>query len=241
MSIVKDINSIWVSNRQHRTWLDILKFWKKRPCPHVKLPTPLHLIDSCKGLVLNNQKVKSILFSTDIALIENNDADAILAVYPFAPSQKIIKTLIEFSNKPVICGIGGGITQGDFAITMAKKAEALGAAAVIVNQPFKNEDIAEVSKHISIPIISSVSTINFDFKARIEAGVSCFNVTGGTETLKIVEHIKTNFPDVAVISTGGKTNESLRKIAQAKVNAIILTPRSNGELFRSIMDGYRSN
>ncbi|MDM1503526.1 hypothetical protein HX071_15160 [Myroides marinus] len=241
MSIVKDINSIWVSNRQHRTWLDILKFWKKRPCPHVKLPTPLHLIDSCKGLVLNNQKVKSILFSTDIALIENNDADAILAVYPFAPSQKIIKTLIEFSNKPVICGIGGGITQGDFSITMAKKAEALGAAAVIVNQPFKNEDIAEVSKHISIPIISSVSTINFDFKARIEAGVSCFNVTGGTETLKIVDHIKTNYPDVAVISTGGKTNESLRKIAQAKVNAIILTPPSNGELFRSIMDGYRSN
>jgi hypothetical protein len=241
MSIVKDINSIWVSNRQHRTWLDILKFWKKRPCPHIKLPTPLHLIDSCKGLVLNNQKVKSILFSTDIALIENNDADAILAVYPFAPSQKIIKTLIEFSNKPVICGIGGGITQGDFAITMAKKAEALGAAAVIVNQPFKNEDIAEVSKHISIPIISSVSTINFGFKARIEAGVSCFNVTGGTETLKIVEHIKTNYPDIAVISTGGKTNESLRKIAQAKVNAIILTPPSNGELFRSIMDGYRSN
>ncbi|MDM1352115.1 hypothetical protein HX014_16265 [Myroides marinus] len=239
MSIVKDINSIWVSNRQHRTWLDILKFWKKRPCPHVKLPTPLHLIDSCKGLVLNNQKVKSILFSTDIALIENNDADAILAVYPFAPSQKIIKTLIEFSNKPVICGIGGGITQGDFAITMAKKAEALGAAAVIVNQPFKNEDIAEVSKHISIPIISSVSTINFDFKARIKAGVSCFNVTGGTGTLKIVEHIKTNYPNVAVISTGGKTNESLRKIAQAKVNAIILTPPSNGELFRSIMDGYR--
>ncbi|WP_286463071.1 hypothetical protein [Myroides odoratimimus] len=67
-------------------------FWKKRPCPHVKLPTPLHLIESCKGLVLNNLKVKSILFSTDIALIENNDADAILAVYPFAPSQNILST-----------------------------------------------------------------------------------------------------------------------------------------------------
>ncbi|MCO7724852.1 hypothetical protein [Myroides odoratimimus] len=214
-------------------------FWKKRPCPEVKLPTPLHLIESCKGLVLNNLKVKSILFSTDIALIENNDADAILAVYPFAPSQNIIKTLIEFSKKPVICGIGGGITQGDFAITMAKKAEALGAAAVIVNQPFKNEDIAEVKKHINIPIISSVSTLNFDFKSRIEAGVSCFNVTGGADTLKIVDYIKTTYPDIAIISTGGKTNKSLQNIAQKKVNAIILTPPSNGELFRSIMDGYR--
>ncbi|WP_286464312.1 hypothetical protein [Myroides odoratimimus] len=122
---------------------------------------------------------------------------------------------------------------------MAKKAEALGAAAVIVNQPFKNEDIAEVKKHINIPIISSVSTLNFDFKSRIEAGVSCFNVTGGADTLKIVDYIKTTYPDIAVISTGGKTNESLQNIAQKKVNAIILTPPSNGELFRSIMDGYR--
>ncbi|ALU26906.1 hypothetical protein HXZ78_10125 [Myroides odoratimimus] len=239
MTTTNNISSIWVNNRHKRSLLDFLMFWKKRPCPHVKLPTPLHLIESCKGLVLNNLKVKSILFSTDIALIENNDADAILAVYPFAPSQNIIKTLIEFSKKPVICGIGGGITQGDFAITMAKKAEALGAAAVIVNQPFKNEDIAEVKKHINIPIISSVSTLNFDFKSRIEAGVSCFNVTGGADTLKIVDYIKTTYPDIAVISTGGKTNESLQNIAQKKVNAIILTPPSNGELFRSIMDGYR--
>ncbi|MDR0196581.1 MAG: hypothetical protein LBI73_15805 [Myroides sp.] len=216
-------------------------FWKKRPCPYVKLPTPLHLIDSCKGLILNNQKVKSILFSTDIALIENNDADAILAVYPFAPSENIIKTLIQFSNKPVICGIGGGITQGDFAVNMAKKAEALGASAVIVNQPFKNEDIIELNKHIRIPIISSVSTLNFDFKARIDAGVSCFNVTGGVDTLQIVEYIKSTYPDIAVISTGGKTNESLKNIAKKKVNAIILTPPSNGELFRSIMDEYRKN
>ncbi|EHO11381.1 hypothetical protein HX045_11575 [Myroides odoratimimus] len=239
MTTTNNISSIWVNNRRKRSLLDFLMFWKKRPCPEVKLPTPLHLIESCKGLVLNNLKVKSILFSTDIALIENNDADAILAVYPFAPSQNIIKTLIEFSKKPVICGIGGGITQGDFAITMAKKAEALGAAAVIVNQPFKNEDIAEVKKHINIPIISSVSTLNFDFKSRIEAGVSCFNVTGGADTLKIVDYIKTTYPDIAIISTGGKTNKSLQNIAQKKVNAIILTPPSNGELFRSIMDGYR--
>ncbi|MGL4582789.1 MAG: hypothetical protein ACRCVU_07380, partial [Flavobacterium sp.] len=182
-----------------------------------------------------------ILFSTDIALIENNDADAILAVYPFAPSERIIKTLIEFSDKPVICGIGGGITQGEFAINMAKKAEALGASAVIVNQPFKNEDIAAVKQHINIPIISSVSTLNFDFKARIEAGVSCFNVTGGTETQKIVDYIKATFPNFPIISTGGKTIQSLKSITDKKINAVILTPPSNGELFRSIMDNYRES
>lgn len=241
MSIANNINSIWVNTRHKRSLIDILLFWKKRPCPNVKLPTPLHLINSCKGLILNNQKIKSILFSTDIALIENNDADAILAVYPFAPSERIIKTLIEFSDKPVICGIGGGITQGEFAINMAKKAEALGASAVIVNQPFKNEDIAAVKQHINIPIISSVSTLNFDFKARIEAGVSCFNVTGGAETQKIVDYIKATFPNFPIISTGGKTIQSLKSITDKKINAVILTPPSNGELFRSIMDNYRES
>lgn len=239
MSIANNINSIWINTRHKRSLLDIILFWKKRPCPNVKLPTPLHLINSCTGLMLNNQKVKSILFSTDIALIENNDADAILAVYPFAPSENIIKTLIEFSNRPVICGIGGGITQGEYAIHIAQRAQALGAAAVIVNQPFRNEDILEIKKHISIPIISSVSTLNFDFKARIEAGVSCFNVTGGAETQNIVNHIKTAFPNFPIISTGGKTIQSLKSITDKKINAVILTPPSNGELFRSIMDNYR--
>lgn len=241
MSITNNINSIWVNTRHKRSLIDVLLFWKKRPCPNVKLPTPLHLINSCKGLILNNQKIKSILFSTDIALIDNNDADAILAVYPFTPSERIIKTLIQFSNKPVICGIGGGITQGEFAINMAQKAEALGASAVIVNQPFKNEDIAAVKQHINIPIISSVSTINFDFKARIEAGVSCFNVTGGVETQNIVDYIQATFPTFPIISTGGKTIQTLKSITDKKINAVILTPPSNGELFRSIMDNYRES
>ncbi|MDR2223770.1 MAG: hypothetical protein LBE34_13710 [Flavobacteriaceae bacterium] len=233
--------SIWAYPTKRKSLLDLLFFWKKTPIKTVKLPTPDHLTKYCKGLLLKNTKVKSILFSTDIALIENNDADAILAVYPFAPSQSIIKTLIDFSNKPVICGIGGGITQGDVAITIAKKAEKLGAAAVIVNQPFKNEDIIQVKKHISIPIISSVSTLNFDFKARIDAGVSCFNITGGTDTNKIVEYIQKEFPDFPIISTGGKTTESLESITNKKINAVILTPPSNGELFRSIMDDYRND
>ncbi|MDR0228563.1 MAG: hypothetical protein LBI72_05810 [Flavobacteriaceae bacterium] len=233
--------SIWSHHTRKRTLLDLLFFWKKTAVKTAKLPTPDHITKSCKGLFLNNIKVKSILFSTDIALIENNDADAILAVYPFAPSQSIIKTLIDFSNKPVICGIGGGVTQGDFAITMAKKAEKLGAAAVIVNQPFKNEDIIEIKKHINIPIISSVSTIDFDFKTRIDSGIACFNVTGGADTLKIVEHIKREFPDFPIISTGGKTTQSLEEITNKKINAVILTPPSNGELFRSIMDDYRNS
>lgn len=43
----------------------------------------------CSGIVVNGRRIKSLLFSTDIALIRNCDADAVFAVYPFTPQQAI--------------------------------------------------------------------------------------------------------------------------------------------------------
>lgn len=34
------------------------------------------------GINVNGRRIKSLLFSTDVALIANNNADAILSVYP---------------------------------------------------------------------------------------------------------------------------------------------------------------
>ncbi|MDM1408291.1 hypothetical protein [Myroides sp. DF42-4-2] len=239
MATTNHTNSIWNTPPPKRRFWDIFFFWKAPAKQKAKIPTPNHITKRCKGLELHGKKIKTILYSTDLALIENNDADALLAVYPFTPSLHIIKTLIAFSNKPVICGIGGGMTQGDFAIEIALEAQKCGAAAVIVNQPFKNEDIAILKQHLTIPIISSISTLNFDFEARIQAGVSCFNITGGGNTIQIVEYLQQHYPDFPVISTGGKTYDSLQNIVNKKVSAVILTPPSNAELFRSIMDNYR--
>lgn len=239
MSTTANLNSIWNSKTPQRRFWNLFLFWKSLPKKQAKIPTPKHITQNCKGLELQKNKIKTILYSTDLALIENNDADALLAVYPFPPSIQIIKTLIEFSNRPVICGIGGGMTQGEHAIEIAIQAQKYGAAAVIVNQPFKNEDIAKLKQQVSIPIISSVSTLNFDFDQRIQAGVSCFNVTGGPNTVAIVEHLQRNYPDFPIISTGGKTFDSLHSIVNKKISAVILTPPSNAELFRSIMDTYR--
>lgn len=240
MSTSSSINSIWNVTTPKRRFWDLFLFWKAQHKNPAKIPTPKHITDNCKGLELKGNQVKTILYSTDLALIENNDADALLAVYPFPPSIQIIKTLIAFSNRPVICGIGGGMTQGDYAIDIALQAQHYGAAAVIVNQPFKNEDILKLKEQLSIPIIASVSTLNFDFKARIEAGVSCFNVTGGTNTLAIVEHIQHHYPHFPILSTGGKTVDALHTIVKKKINAVVLTPPSNAALFRSIMDDYRA-
>lgn len=239
MSTTDNVNSIWNYSPPKKRFWDLFLFWKYPAKEKAKIPTPAHITKYCKGLELQDKKIKTILYSTDLALIENNDADALLAVYPFTPSLNIIRTLIAFSDKPVICGIGGGLTQGDFAIEIAIEAQRLGAAAVIVNQPFKNEDIVKLKPHLTIPIISSISTLNLDFDARIQAGVSCFNITGGANTLEIVAYLQHNYPNFPIISTGGKTFDSLQNIVNKKISAVILTPPSNAELFRTIMDTYR--
>ncbi len=206
-----------------------------------KLSTPLLIEEFCDGIDFNGQKVKSILFSTDLALIENSNCDAILAVYPFAPSKKIMETIIKFSNKPVICGVGGGVTQGVVSIQMAVEAEKLGACAVIVNQPFKNEDIKKMKQQINIPIISSISTLDFDFQKRINSGVDIFNVTGGSQTNELLNYLRKNYPEIPCISTAGQSIESLDKTLKSNASAIILTPPSTSLLFKEIMSKYRTN
>lgn len=238
---MKDNFSIWSTPNEKKRILRYLLFWNQRNKVKKHLYTPLIIGEKCKGILLDDQLVKSILFSTDLALIENNDCDAILAVYPFPPSKKIMKSLIEFSNKPVICGIGGGITQGSIALNMAVEAEQLGASAVIVNQPFRNSDILKIRKKISIPILSSVSALNFNFKERIESGVSFFHITGGQNTTRIIEHIKENFPDIPFICTGGKLMSDLKEVIAKEVSGVVLTPPSNGDLFKKIMHNYRNS
>ncbi len=42
-------------------------------------------IFQASGMVVLGQRIKSVIFSTDIAIIRNCNADAVLAVYPFTP------------------------------------------------------------------------------------------------------------------------------------------------------------
>jgi aspartate/glutamate racemase len=200
---------------------------------------PQIIADKCNGVLLGKTIIKSLIFSTDMALIENNDSDAVLAVYPFTPSVKIMKALIAFSEKPVVCGVGGGLTQGKVSIEMAITAEDMGAVALIVNQPFKNKHIEAIKRRVKIPIISSISVKEFSFKDRVNAGVDIFHVTGGSNTASIIEHINYAAPCFPIIATGGKTIENIQNSIQSGADAIVLTPPTSGELFKSIMNQYR--
>ncbi|MDP3463157.1 MAG: hydrolase [Bacteroidales bacterium] len=230
--------SIWESKSVKRTFF--LNLFTTSKQQSKKIATPHIIAEKCNGILLGKFNIKSLIFSTDMALIENNDSDAVLAVYPFTPSSKIMKSLIDFADKPVICGVGGGLTQGKVSLEMAIAAESMGAAAVIVNQPFKNKDIEAIKRKVNIPIISSVSIKEFSFRDRVNAGVDVFHVTGGSNTASIVEHIKYSAPCYPIIATGGKTIANIQSSIHSGADAIVLTPPSSGELFKSIMKQYRT-
>ncbi|MFQ7474421.1 hydrolase [Anaerotignum sp.] len=132
---------------------------------------------AASGIVIWGRRIKSLVFSTDIAIIRNCNADAVLAVYPFTPQQVITNSIITASSIPVFAGVGGGTTTGPRVVMLAKDAEALGAMAVVVNAPTTNEVIHEISKIVDIPVVITVLDENTDIDARIAAGAGILNIS----------------------------------------------------------------
>ncbi len=75
----------------------------------VKVPK---VIREASGIQIFGKQIRSIIFTTDIAIIRNTNADAVIAVYPFTPHPAITKAIIEAADIPVFSGVGGGLTQG---------------------------------------------------------------------------------------------------------------------------------
>jgi 2-keto-3-deoxy-6-phosphogluconate aldolase len=197
-------------------------------------------IRKCSGIVIWGRRIKSLVFTTDIAIIRNCDADAVLAVYPFTPQQVISDSIISASYIPVFCGVGGGTTQGTRAVALARDAEAQGAMAVVVNAPMPNENIEAISNWIDIPIVVTVLNAETDIGARLNAGASILNVSAAANTPEVVHAIRRDYPDVPIIATGGPTPESIAATVAAGANAISYTAPTTKELFADMMDDYRS-
>ena len=188
-------------------------------------------ISECSGIRVFGRRIKSLAFSTDVAIVKNINADDIIAVYPFTPQPIIAQAIITVSDVPVFVGVGGGITTGARAVKLAIQAEHQGAYGVVLNAPTANEDI---------PVVITVVSEDTDVRGRIEAGADFLNVSGADRTPEIVAHIRRQFPEVPIIATGGPTEESILNTIRAGANAITYTPPSNGELFAELMDKYRA-
>lgn len=193
------------------------------------------------GIVIFGRRIKSLVFTTDIAIIRNCDADAVFAVYPFTPQQAISNAIIKNSYIPVFCGVGGGLTQGDRTVGLAKDVESQGAIGVVLNAPITNSNLNAVSKVVDIPVVITVTSIDTDIKARLSSGAAIINVAGGLDTPKIVRKIRYDFPNIPIIASGGKTEESVLETIEAGANAITYTPPTTMELFKSTMEKYRNN
>ncbi|WP_372974037.1 hydrolase [Muriicola sp.] len=198
------------------------------------------IIDRCSGIRVFGQLLKSFLFSTDVAIIRNTNANAIIAVYPFTPQPVISQSLILASDKPIFCGIGGGITSGERSVELAIHAEFQGALGIVLNKPAPNDLIYRLKEKIDIPIVLTVVSERDDIKGRLEAGVDIFNVSGAVKTPDIVKKIRDIDAHVAILATGGKTEDTISACMEAGANAISYTPPSTAELFKDIMIRYRT-
>lgn len=194
---------------------------------------------ACSGISIFGRRLKTFIFSTDIAIIRNCDADAVFAVYPFTPQIAISEAIIKNSYIPVFCGVGGGTTQGARTVSLAKDVEAQGAMGVVLNAPVSDENISAVNDAVDIPVIITVVSEDTDIKARLDSGAAILNVAAADKTAGLVRKIRADFPDVPIIATGGPTGETIKKTIEAGANAITYTPPSTKELFSLLMKKYR--
>lgn len=191
------------------------------------------------GIVINGRRIKSFVFTTDLAIIRNCDADAVFAVYPFTPQQAISDAIIKASYIPVFCGVGGGTTKGLRTISLAKDVEAQGAMGVVLNAPITDLNLLAVSSAVDIPVIITVVNDQTNISSRLEHGAAIINIACGKNTPEVVKKIRDQHPAVPIIASGGKTNESITATIVAGANAITYTPPSTQELFSSLMAEYR--
>ena len=218
-----------------------------------EMPTAIHgnlrksflrvpeVIRQCSGINVFGQRIKSLVYTTDLAIIRNVNADAILAVYPFTPQPIITQALLLAADIPVFTGVGGGLTNGLRSVVLGTNAEIQGAMGVVVNAPTSNENLKTLCDSLEIPVIISVISEDTDFEGRIKAGASILNVSASTDTPKIVAKIREEYPKFPIIATGGPTDETILATIKAGANAIIWSPPTVQTLFKKVMNSYRSN
>lgn len=197
-------------------------------------------IERCPGISFLGRHVKSLVFSTDLAIICNCDADAVFAVYPFTCQPVITQALVTASGRPVFTGVAGTTTTGARSASMAIQSEMQGAYGVIVNSPTSVEDVHEISRSIDIPVILTVVTFDELVATKIMAGAKVVNVAAGKSTPEVVSAVRARFPEIPIIASGGKDASSIEATISAGADAITWVPPTMQQLQRELMDVNRA-
>ena len=196
-------------------------------------------IEEASGFTLFGRRIKSLIYTTDVAVIRNSNADAVFAVYPFTPQPAITQALLTVAECPVFVGVGGGTTTGKRSVQMAAVSEMQGAAGCVVNSPATAEMVEHITNIADIPVIATVVRCDDDAHAKVRAGAKILNIAAGKNTPQVLRELREHYPNLPLIAPGGKTPESIRETIAAGANAIIWTPPSAQQLQADMMQRYR--
>lgn len=205
-----------------------------------KFPIP-ESIYSAPGISLNGTVIKSILLSTDLTYIQNLDMDAVMILNPFEKSNELDEVVIQFSNKPVFCDVGGGFLREEQTVQLANGAISVGAAGVLISKPTAPEIIRRIRKQFEGELIYTVMFEEEPIRELADAGVDMFNVSTGETTSETVAEIRALLPGVAIMANGGPYNSTIRETISNGADAIVLNPPTATEILRSVFDNYRNN
>lgn len=193
----------------------------------------------CTGFTLFGRRIRSLLYSTDVAVIRNSNADAIFAVYPFTAQPAITQALLTVAEAPLFVGVGGGTTTGRRAAELAAVSEMQGAAGVVLNSPATPDMVAQVVSTVDIPVVASITRFDELARQKVEAGARIINVAAGRNTAAVIRELRKAYPNLPILATGGKTPEVTSATVEAGANALIWAPPSITELQRDMMVRYR--
>ena len=142
-------------------------------------------INECSGIRIFGRRIKSLVFSTDVAIIKNINADAVIAVYPFTPQPAITQAILSVSEVPVFAGVGGGLTNGQRSASIAAYAEHQGAFGLVCNTFITEEAIRAIkAKYPDFYVITDVCMCEYTDHGH--CGILCGQSVDNDKTLEVL-------------------------------------------------------
>lgn len=198
-------------------------------------------IKECSGIEIGEHQIQSVLLTTDLAFINSLQADSVMAVHPFEKLSHLDEVIIDFSDKPVFCDIGGGLLHEHEATEAAKRSLEVGASAVVISKPTPPEVIRNIRLEIDGSLIYTVMFEAEPVKDLAEAGVDIFNVVTGEFTADSVSFIRNMLPKIPIMASGGPHNSTIRETIRAGADTIVFNPPTATEMLRAMFEGFRNN
>ena len=143
-----------------------------------------HCISECSGIRIFGRRIKSLVFTTDVAIIKNVNGDAIIAVYPFTPqpsiAQAITAPITDAPNTPIPHArdlpVIATIISSEMDVAGRVRA---GADILNISGAARTPEIvAKIRKDFpDIPIIATGGPTEEDILRTIQAGANAITYT----------------------------------------------------------------